>query len=153
ALSAVNAAAQAPAQPPAPAPANTPKEWSISGFLDWYYQYAFNRPPVGTNLAGRLFDVKHDSFSFAVLEVNVVKTPTDKIPIGLTLTGTVGKNADIVHATEPGGTNTYKYLQQAYVTYVTKGKTPVTIDFGKYATWIGYEAIESVSNDNYSRSF
>jgi hypothetical protein len=76
-------------------------------------------------------------------------------PIGFTATLTVGKNADLVHATEPGGTNTYKYLQQLYGTYLVNGngKIPVTLDFGKWASFCGYEVIESASNDNYSRSF
>jgi hypothetical protein len=125
---------------------------TYSGFLDFYYQYAFTHPPTGTNLTGRAFDIKNDQFGFAVLQVNVNRAPSEKLPVGFTISGTVGKNADLVHFSEPGGPNTYKYLQQAYATYVAGGgKHPVTIDFGKWATLHGYEVIESANNDNYSR--
>jgi len=122
-----------------------------NGLLDFYYQYSFSHPPVGAILAGRAFDIKNDQFAFSLLEVNVTRTPSKKLPVGFTVTGTIGKTADLVHFTEPGGPNTYKYLQQVYATYVTEGKVPVTFDFGKWVTLHGYEVIESSSNDNYSR--
>lgn len=124
---------------------------TYNGFLDFYYQYSFNHPPVGANLTGRAFDIKNDQFGFAVLEVNVNRAPSRQLPVGFTVTGTLGKNADLVHFSEPGGPNTYKYLQQAYATFVAGGTRPVTIDFGKWVTLHGYEVIESDSNDNYSR--
>ncbi len=148
-----------PAQPaaqPAPAPAPSgpaPGSWTFTGLLDLYYMYNFNHPPAGTVAGGRAFDVKNDSFSLSLLEVNVVRTAGKGVPLGVTATFTVGKTADIVHATEPGGTNTYKLLQQLFATYTSSSKVPVTIDFGKFVTWLGYEVIEAPSNDNYSRSF
>lgn len=125
---------------------------TVTGLLDFYYQYSFNHPPVGAGVVGRAFDVKNDSFSFSLAEVNIKKDPSKSFPLGFTITGTLGKTADIVHFTEPGGPNTYKYLQQVYGTYTTTGKTPITIDFGKFVTYHGFEVIESTSNDNYSRS-
>ncbi|MEP6755586.1 MAG: outer membrane beta-barrel protein [Chthonomonadales bacterium] len=139
------------ADDPKPEP-DTGGKITIKGLLDFYYQYGFNHAPVGAATGGRSFDVKNDAFSFSLAEVNITREPSKKIPIGFTLTGTVGKTADLVHATEPGSANTYKYLQQVYGTYVTTGKTPVTIDFGKFVTFLGLEVIESPSNDNYSRS-
>lgn len=136
-----------------PARADNTPAISVSGFLDLYYQYDFNRPIAGTSVGGRAFDIKHNSFSLALAEVNAVKAPGNGSQVGFTVTGTVGKNADLLNLTEPGGANTYKYLQQAYITYVTKSKTPATVDFGKFTTWIGNEVIESPNNDNYSRSF
>jgi hypothetical protein len=123
---------------------------TLSGFLDWYYQYSFNHPTTGSNLGGRAFDVKNDAFSLGVVQLNVVRTPSKTLPIGLTVTGTVGKTADIVHFTEPG-TKTVRFLQQAFGSYTTEGATPITIDVGKFVTWLGYEVIESHANDNYSR--
>lgn len=124
---------------------------TISGQFDGYYQYSFNHPPTGSNLGGRSFDIKNDQFALSLLEINVIRTASKEVPIGLTFTGTLGKTADLVHATEPGGMNTYKYIQQLYGTYVKEGKTPITIDFGKFVTWTGLEVIESTGNDNYSR--
>ena len=132
---------------------DAPPKTTVSGILDFYYMYNMNHPRVGALAGGRAFDVKNDSFSFSLLKVDVVKPVGKGSPVGFTLTGTVGKTADIVHSTEPGGMNTYKYLQQVYGTYVVgNGKMPITVDFGKFVTWHGYEVIGSTSNDNYSGS-
>src|SRR5439155_9319064 len=93
----------------------------------------------------------NDSFSVSLAEVSVVRAASEKVPVGFTATLTLGKTPDLVHYTEPGSANTYKYLQQLYATYIMKGKTPITLDFGKFVTWNGAEVIESTSNDQYSR--
>lgn len=134
---------------------------NIAGLIDWYYQFSFNHPPSGTNLTPpRAFDIKNDTFSLSLVEVNLTRVATAKSPIGFTATLTFGKTADLVHFTEPGGTpnpgklsndTIYKYTQQLYGTYVTPGSQPFTIDFGKFVTLMGFEVIESSSNDNYSR--
>ena len=121
---------------------------TYNGLLDMYYMLDFNHPAPGSLVTGRAFDVKSDSFSLSLLELNINRAVTKASPLGFTATVTLGKTADIVNATEPGGVNTYKYLQQLYATYLF-GKT--TVDFGKFVTMMGYEVIESSSNDNYSR--
>lgn len=133
------------------------KDFTFSGHLDLYYQYDFGKPATGYSYPDvtkgvnlRQFDVGHNSFSLAVTEFDIVKKATADNPFGLTLNLIAGKNADIINAGEPGGDG-YKYFQQAYVTYAApKG---VTVDFGKFLTWIGYEGVDSSAQDNYSRSF
>src|SRR5688572_25774673 len=124
---------------------------TISGALDWYYMYNANHPPVGANAGLRAYDVKNDAFSFSLAELNINRAVSAKNPVGFTATLTLGKTADIVHSTEPGGANTYKFLQQIFGTYQFGAERPVTVDFGKFNTWIGYEVVESWLNDNYSR--
>ena len=124
---------------------------TVSGLLDWYYQYSFNHPSVMSTLGGRAFDVKHNSFSLSLGEVTINRAVSDKNPVGFTATLTVGKTADLVHFTEPGTAETYKHIQQLFGTYVRQGSRPITIDFGKFVTAHGFEVIESSSNDNYSR--
>jgi hypothetical protein len=133
------------------------KDVAFSGHLDVYYQYDFGKPATGTafpNFARgvnfRQFDVAHNTFSLAALQFNVARKPTAESPYGLTLSFAAGKNTDIIHSGEPAGAETYKHLQQAYVSYAPG---PFTVDFGKFLTWIGYEGIVSADNDNYSRSF
>ncbi len=138
---------------PAFAAGNKPGAITTNGLIDLYYEYNFNHPPLGAGNAFRAFDVKNDSFSLSLAELNVHRNPTKKLPLGFTATLTWGKTADIVNATEPGGVNTYKPFQQLYITYTTGGAHPWTIDFGKFVTMMGYEVIESSSNDNYTRSF
>jgi hypothetical protein len=128
---------------------------NLSALIDTYFQYSFNHPPTGAGVGGRQYDVKENNFSIAVLQLNANRAVSAEHPLGFTATLTVGKNADLVHATEPGGTNTYRYLQQLYGTYLINGSSshPITLDFGKWASMCGYEVIESANNDNYSRSF
>ena len=141
-------------------PAGATPKITISGFLDWYYQYSFSHPASGTNLPGRAFDIRNDSFTLNQLEVSIARPTTDQSPVGFTATLTAGKTADLVHLYEPGGAVTHafyndtptRFLQQLYGTYLIRGKSPVTIDFGKFVTHMGYEVIESWANDNFSRS-
>jgi len=134
---------------------------TVSGLLEWYYQYSFNHPPTSAgNLVGRSFDVKNNQFALSLAEATVSRTPSAGSPLGFLVQLTFGKTADLVHATEPGGNvsangvndTPYKYLQQAYGTYVTGGARPVTIDFGKFVTHMGYELIEASANEHTSRS-
>lgn len=128
------------------------KDVSISGSLDLYYQYSFNKPALGTNLFLRQFDVTHDQFSFADFIINFSKTPKTESPWGFTLSVAAGKNQDIENAVEPGGTETYKNIAQAYVSWLDK-RSNVTLDLGKFNTWVGLESAAAPYNDFYSISF
>jgi hypothetical protein len=157
------------ATPPAPAPGTV----TITGLVDVYYGINVRAPrgPGNTPFASTLttgnpgevigvdnsfhaFDINDRDPSFSLGEINIVRTPGKGFPLGLTVTLTGGDTARIVHATEPGGTSSWQFVQQAYLTYTPKilGRD-VTIDFGKFVTPFGYEVIESSSNDNYTRSF
>ena len=109
---------------------------------------------IGIDNNGRSFDINDREPSFSLGEFNINRTEGRGFPLGFTATLTVGDTARIVHATEPGGTAAWQTLQQLYVT-----KTPhflgrdIAFDAGIFVTPIGYEVIESTSNDNYSRSF
>jgi hypothetical protein len=124
---------------------------SVSGALDWYYMYNMNHPPVGAIAGLRAYDIKNDQFAFNLAEVVISRAVSAQNPVGFTAALIVGKTADIVHGTEPGGMETYKNVLQLFGTYQTRGERPLTLDFGKFTTWIGYEVIESWLNDNYSR--
>jgi len=124
---------------------------TFGGYLDFYYQYDFGRP--ATDLAYRFFDIRHNRWDLAEADLDAIMSPTAKRPIGFTLQAIAGKSADILNATEPGGKDYFKYLGQGYVTYQSPGKTPITVDFGKYYTWIGNEGYDSRTQINYSRSF
>ena len=129
------------------------KDLSIGGYLDMYYQYDFGKPNTGNTVGWRQYDISHNQFSFAALGVNISKKTGEDSPFGFTLNVLLGKNADILNGLEPAGpNNSFKNLTQAYVTYAPHG-TDLTVDFGKFLTWIGYEGLQSADNDNYSRSF
>ncbi len=124
----------------------------INGFFDAYYAHNFTRSGRGLTLNGRSFDVRNEQLDLAFAELDFVKA-TKPNGFGFTANLYGGKGADILSLTEPGGRNKYKWIRQAYVTYQTADAQPLTIDFGKFDTWIGYETIDNRYQDQYSRSF
>lgn len=132
--------------------AQTPetKDYTLNGYFDLYYQFDFGRPGSGRNVNGRYFDQNHNAYRVAGAELDIFRAPTQAKPLGFYVNLLAGDNTDILHATEPGGRDTYKNFGQAYISYLT-GKA--TVDFGKFYTPIGYEGTDSRTQDNYSRSF
>ena len=141
------AALPAFAQEPAPSPAPTPSKVDVTGFVDVYYGYNFNK--VDPIL--RAFDVQHNAFSLSLAEVVFSKGVTDESRLGFRVDLDFGKTAGLVAAYEPGkgDADVYKYIQQAYGSLLT-GK--VQWDVGKFVTPMGAEVIESQDNWNYTRS-
>jgi hypothetical protein len=158
-------------QPPAttpPAPAEAPKspKLDINGFVDLYYEYNFNRPPrsfqdttvtpprtIRNDIQNKLrnFDFRHNEFALNLVELVIHRDPA---PVGFQINLAAGKTTDFIHAAEPGGTETYKHILQAFATVPTKFiAKDDTLDFGKFVTQAGAEVIESKDNWNYTRSF
>lgn len=132
------------------------KQIDVSGFVDVYYSYNFNRPLSMTNQL-RSFDVDNNQFKLSLAELVIQKAPS---PVGFRIDLDYGPTTDIVHATEPpnpnipgiSGRETFKNIQQAYVTWTAPVGKGLTIDFGKFVTHMGSEVIESKDNWNYTRS-
>jgi len=133
----------------------TDAKWNIdvSGYADLYYQYNPSHPQVNGGVNGRWFDINHNKYTLAAMQLDVSHAPTEKQPFGFFVSLLSGQNADILASTEPGGINTYKNFMQAYVSYMISGRIPTTFDFGKWYSFIGYEGLDSRAQDNYSRSF
>ncbi|MBS1724199.1 MAG: porin [Armatimonadetes bacterium] len=129
-------------------------DWKLNGYLDGYYQYDFGQPASGDNVNGRGFDIAQNRFRLANIELDVAKLPTTKNPWGLTLQIYGGKNADLIHVAEPGGSDKYKFVRQAYVSFAPAGSTnSLQFDLGMFDTWIGYEGVDTRLQDQYGRSF
>jgi len=75
---------------------------TVSGLLDLYYQTSFNHPPAGSLLFGRAFDVKSDTFSLGLAEVNVARAVSAKRPIGFMGSFVTGKVIEIDGGLEAG---------------------------------------------------
>ena len=125
------------------------KGLSWEAMVDGYYGYNFNRPASRTNQL-RNFDTNDNQFSLNLAEIVLQKKAE---PFGFRFDLDYGPATDIVHASEPGGINTFRNIQQAYFTYVAPVGRGLTLDFGKWVTPHGAEVIESRDNFNYSRSF
>ena len=162
------AAPAAPAQAPAPAaapaaPAAAPT-WSVgpldlSGYIDGYYSFNFNRPNTtdGFDQVNQLynFDDKTDQFELSGAKLTLNHAPD---PVGADIDFIYGRTNDLINnATANTTTTTFvasqlPYLEQAYVSLKPPKAKGFEMDFGKWVTSAGVEVIESMNNWNYSRS-
>jgi hypothetical protein len=145
-------AAVARAETP-PAIAEAPKSWrdlvTVEGLVDAYASWR----PGGNDLEDaslHVFDAASDSFVLAYAELAVGVKPQ---PVGLRLDLGFGPVADATASNAGALTETFKHIQQAYVSFAFPAALPVTLDVGKFVTPVGAEVIEARSNWNYSRSF
>jgi len=147
-LAGLPAAAQDAPQDAAKPPAPEPPKIDVTGFVDVYYLYNFNK----VDPALRSFDVQHNAFSLSLAEIAFAKGVTSDSRVGFRIDLDFGKTADLVAAyePEPDGKEIYKHIQQAYLSLLAGSK--LQLDAGKFVTPLGAEVIESQDNWNYSRS-
>ena len=132
----------------------------ISGFVDAYYSFNFNKPDSNANAigaSGSNFDFDHNAFSLNLAELVVSKTAE---PVGFRVDLDFGPTTDFVHGatgitahppSHPGTTESevFKNIQQAYISWATP--IGLNLDYGKFVTHLGAEVIESKDNWNYTR--
>jgi Putative beta-barrel porin-2, OmpL-like. bbp2 len=136
----------------APAVAAAPAGPSIdvTGFVDGYYGYNFNKPTSRIN-GLHTFDADDNSLTLSLAEIAFEKKPVDKSPVGFRIDLDFGPAAGITNAFEPSSQkDALKFLEQGYVSWLASPK--VQLDFGKFVTPFGAEVIESKDNWNYTRS-
>ena len=145
--------AATPAQTPAPDSSVVSffKQTEVSGFVDVYFGYNFNTPSTGQAQV-RNFDIQHDSFSLNLAELSLEKKPTAGSRAGFRVDLDYGPTATVVSAAEPGGTQTFQNILQAYASYLAPLGQGLQFDVGKFVTPIGNEGIKTRDNWNYSRS-
>lgn len=164
------APAAAPANPAA-APVTTQSERSATGdnlslpgfaagttlnfLLDGYYEYNFNQP-VGRVSLLRPFDPTSNSFTLNQGGIVVERTPDPSqgrrfgmrfdLMFGQTTESLAGNPAN-----EPRP-DPYRNIFQAYGTYVLPVGTGLTVDFGRFASSLGFEGTFAKDQINYTRS-
>ena len=124
--------------------------------FDGYYAYNFNRPVGRVNLL-RAYDVSSNSFSINQVAVILEQAPDPSKGrrFGARLDLQYGQATETLQgnpANEPRP-QTYKPIFQAYGTYVAPVLKGLTVDFGKWASAMGYENNYSKDQFNYSRSY
>lgn len=151
---------------------------TISGYIDSYYQTAFNRPPSGntvgyyanSNATGysRAFDRLTDQFALGLVQTKFAYS-NSKSDMVIDLAfgpnaelGNFGNQRYVAGQTgygtgfAPGNANqdvlygTGAAIKQAYFTYKFTDKWNFTV--GQFGTHIGYEVIDAPVNYNYSLS-
>ena len=161
------AAPAAPAQAPAPAPAPAAPAaptWSVgpldvSGMIDGYYSFNFNRPNTtdGFDQLNQLynFNDKTDQFELSAAKLTLNHAPD---PVGADIDFIYGRTNDLINNSASNTTTTtfvasqLPYLEQAFISLKPAKAKGFEMDFGKWVTSAGAEVIESMSNWNYSRS-
>lgn len=117
---------------------------TISGYVDSYYQYNFNKPLSGFN-SGRIFDLPHNNFSLGLVQT-VFSYNINRLNVVADLT--FGPNADLGNF---GNEGTSRLIKQAYISYDFTDN--ITFTIGQFGTHIGYELIDAPLNFNYSLSY
>jgi hypothetical protein len=153
------------AAPAAEAPATDKDSPSLPGFLagttlnfnlDGYYEYNSNHPIGRVNLL-RAYDPLSNSFSLNQAGIVIERAPDPQQG----RRGGVRLDLMFGQATESlGGSplneprpQVYRNIFQAYGTYVFPVGSGLTVDFGKFASSLGYENTYTKDQMNYSRSY
>ena len=126
------------------------KDIKVTGFVDSYYGYNWNRPPSGQHQL-RNFDSQDDQFSLNLAELALEQTPSSERRVGFRIDADFGPATHTVHSLDEGGP-VVEHLQQAYVSYLAPVGKGLQLELGKFVTPAGAEVIESTGNWNYSRS-
>ncbi len=124
--------------------------FQFGGLMYGSYNYNFNSPDSGSNEL-RIFDQNHNDFTMDLLQLEVSKETESGIGFHTVLD--YGKTAGLIQS-DWGGDLAHNFeIQQAYMTYKFGIGNGVDMKFGKFATLLGGEVIESPYNPNVSRSF
>jgi len=124
--------------------------------LDTYYGFNFNRPVGRVNLL-RAYDVT--SNNFALNQTGVVIESVPDITAGRRFGARVDLQYGQATETLQGSPSNeprpwvYRNIFQAFGTYVAPVGSGLTVDFGKWASALGYENNYAKDQINYSRSY
>lgn len=132
------------------------RDTTVNVVVDGYYGYNFNRPLGGINLL-RAYDVLSNSFSLnqAGVIFEQAPKPDDGRRFGARLDLMFGQATETLQgsAVNELRPQVYRHVWQAYGTYVAPLGNGLTVDFGKFASALGYETNYTKDNFNYSRSY
>ncbi|MEX2262740.1 MAG: outer membrane beta-barrel protein [Bryobacteraceae bacterium] len=160
-ISALEAKVNSPAVPPAaPVSSGGASEWlkdtTINFYFDGYYLWNTNRP-LGRINRLRAYDVKANNFSISQTGTVIEKTPNVEAGRrwGYRLDLMYGQATETLQGSpvnEPRP-QVYRPLFQAFGTYIVPIGKGLNVDFGKWASALGYENNYTKDQINYSRSY
>ncbi len=132
------------------------RDTTVNLTIDGYYGYNFNRPLGGINLL-RANDVLSDSLSLNQATVIFEQAPNVDAGrrFGARFDLMFGQETETVQGSAANELRpqVYRHIWQAYGTYVAPLGKGLTVDFGKFASSLGYETNYAKDNFNYSRSY
>lgn len=119
----------------------------VAGYIDTSYTYSGNKNVTfADGTPNRVFDREPNSFNFNMAELSISMQPDEGF--GGVVVLNAGTDANVTAAAGSGNKDNFD-VQQAFVSYKTGG---AHLMFGKFATLMGAEVIESPDNLNFSRS-
>jgi len=127
----------------------------LSGFIDGYYSFNFNRPNTtdGGDQLNQLynFNDKTDQFELSAAKLTLNHDPD---PVGAHVDFIYGRTNTLINSFPSNATSADQlpYLEQAYLSVKPPKAKGFEFDFGKWVTSAGAEVIEAKDNWNYSRS-
>ena len=144
-------------QSPRVDPASTLASVKLGVTLEGYYQYNWNRPP-DRNLILRAYDTRANTFSIqqAAIVIDAAPDVAAGRRFGLRTDLQFGMATDTIQgnpANEPRP-ESYRHLWQVYGSYVFPvSANGLQVDFGKYASMLGYETNYAKDNQAFSRAY
>lgn len=156
------ARAQEPVPPAQPTAASTPATddvWSHIQFgatFEGYYEFDGNKPDDRV-LPLRAYDTRSNTFGMqqAALVVDGAPDVSKNRRFGLRVDLQFGQASETAQgnpANEPRP-DAYRYVWQAYGTYIFPVGKGLQVDFGKFASNLGYETNYAKDNFNFSRAY
>ncbi|MBI4888991.1 MAG: porin [Acidobacteria bacterium] len=141
---------------PQAAPASQTPLGTVNVFVDSYFGWNTNRPWNGTN-ALRAYDVTSNGFGLNQTGLMLEKTPdiASGRRWGYRLDLMYGQATEVLQGSplsEPRP-EVYRPVFQSYGTYVAPVGSGLTVDFGKFASSLGYEGNYTKDQINYSRGY
>ncbi len=128
----------------------------LNFFFDGYYGYNFNRPVGRVNLL-RAYDASSNSFSLNQAGMMVERLPDVSAGrrFGFRLDLMYGQATETLQgsAVNEPRPQVYRPVFQAYGSYVGRLGSGLLVDFGKWASPLGFENNYTKDQINYSRSY
>ena len=121
----------------------------LSGFIDGYYSFNFNRPNTtdGYDQINQLynFNDKTDQFELSAAKLTLNHDPD---PVGAHVDFIYGRTNDLINnaatnTTAPRSPIQLPYLEQAFLSLKPPKAKGFELDFGKFVTSAGAEVIEA----------
>jgi hypothetical protein len=128
---------------------------TVNFLVDGYYEYNFNQPVGRVNLL-RAYDPTSNSFTLnqAAVIVERAPDPSQGRRFGLRLDLMFGQTTESLSGNPANEARTapYRNVFQAYGTYIAPLGRGLTVDFGRFASSLGFEGSFAKDQINYTRS-
>ncbi len=121
-------------------------EMTISGFVDAYYAYDFNQPPLGSRQSFLFNHNRHNEFN---INLGLIKLNVSHEKYRANIALQAGTYANDNYAAEPG---LLKNIFEANVGFSLNEKNNLWLDAGVFASNLGFESAISIENKTLTRS-